>query len=152
MQNADWHFYNQLYSMPKLHQFTGLELQPNAIEKGFQLAIKSHEKTKPSQLVFIVKAKESGESVGLIGVSRIDYEKLEAESGLILMPWAQGKGYPVELGQASLKYFFEKLNLRKVYIKFNPQNKPVLKALERLGFQKEGDDIASIFKSSFQII
>lgn len=151
MQNSDWPFYNQLYNMPKLHQFTGLKLSQSDIEQGFRFAINCHKKSLPRQLVYIVKTKESAEQVGLIGLSSINYDKHEAEAGLILVPSAQGKGYPKELGVASLKHFFEKLKLNKVYIRFNPQNKPVLKALNQLGFQREGDGTASIFKSSLQI-
>ena len=48
------------------------------------------------------------------------------------------KGYMHEALQSLLEFAFEAMKLRRLEADVDPRNKPSIKTLERLGFQREG--------------
>ena len=61
-----------------------------------------------------------------------------AEIGYALSPQYWGKGLVFEAAHALLNYGFQELGLRRIEAELDPDNIASAKALERLGFIKEG--------------
>jgi RimJ/RimL family protein N-acetyltransferase len=81
----------------------------------------------------------SGQSVGTIGLSRIDLVNRRAEYGVLIgEPGARGKGLAAEASRLLLAYAFETLGLRRVYLHVLARNADALRLYRRVGFQPEG--------------
>jgi RimJ/RimL family protein N-acetyltransferase len=80
-----------------------------------------------------------GETVGMIGLDKIDWRNQSAESGQILLaPGQRGLGYAEEAGALMTKYAFEELNLHRLYAEVYSFNRGVLAWCRLFGFRQEG--------------
>ncbi|MDI3381484.1 GNAT family N-acetyltransferase [Xenophilus aerolatus] len=68
----------------------------------------------------------------------VDLQAGRAELGFALAPGAWGCGYLHEAAGALLAYGFDRLHLRRVEAEINAGNAAAARALERLGFRREG--------------
>lgn len=68
----------------------------------------------------------------------VDRQAGRAELGFALAPGAWGHGYLQEAAGALLAYGFDGLHLRRIEAEINVGNAAAARALERLGFQREG--------------
>jgi UDP-4-amino-4,6-dideoxy-N-acetyl-beta-L-altrosamine N-acetyltransferase len=88
---------------------------------------------------FMIVERASGQSVGTIGLSRIDLVNRRAEYGVLIgEPGARGKGLAAEASRLLLAYAFETLGLRRVYLHVLARNADALRLYRRVGFQPEG--------------
>jgi RimJ/RimL family protein N-acetyltransferase len=91
-----------------------------------------------NRIVHMVDTHE-GESVGMIGLDKIDWRNRSAEGGQILLPPDQrGHGYAEEAVSLMIKYAFEELNMHRLWAEVYSFNKGVLGWCQLFGFQKEG--------------
>lgn len=77
----------------------------------------------------------------LIGTStlfHVDSNNYRAEIGYALGRLHWGNGYIQEALRALINYAFGELHLERIEADVDPRNKPSIRTLERLGFQKEG--------------
>jgi len=74
------------------------------------------------------------EIIGSICLWNVDYEEEKAETGYVLHPDFQGKGYMQESIAAVIKFGFQKLNLKKMVAEVHHDNLPSINLLRRNGF------------------
>ncbi|MDQ7970926.1 MAG: GNAT family protein [Rhodocyclaceae bacterium] len=68
----------------------------------------------------------------------VDWQAGRAELGFALAPAAWGHGYLQEAAGALLAYGFDRLHLRRIEAEIDAGNAAAARALERLGFRREG--------------
>lgn len=88
---------------------------------------------------FMIVERTSGQSVGTIGLSRIDPTHRRAEYGVLIgEPGARGKGLASEASRLLLDYAFRTLGLVRVYLHVFADNAAAVRLYERVGFLREG--------------
>ncbi len=85
-----------------------------------------------------VVRREDGAVIGTATLFSLDAQCRRAEVGYALLPSAWGHGYANEAVTALLDWGFEQLRLNRVEADVDPRNTPSARALERLGFVREG--------------
>ena len=87
---------------------------------------------------FAVIRREDGAMVGSCTLYDIDEQCRCAEVGYALLPSAWGRGYANEAVTALLDWGFGHVGLNRVSADIDPRNTASARALERLGFTREG--------------
>ena len=87
---------------------------------------------------FGIIRREDGVMVGTCTLYDLDAQCRCADVGYALLPSAWGRGYANEAVTALLDFGFERLALNRVSADIDPRNAPSARALERLGFTREG--------------
>ncbi len=87
---------------------------------------------------FALVLREGGTMIGSCTLFAIDTQNRRAEMGYILAAEAWGKGLMHEALGALLDWGFGPLGLHRVEADVDPRNVASVKALERLGFTREG--------------
>ncbi|CAM3255744.1 GNAT family N-acetyltransferase [Vibrio neptunius] len=82
--------------------------------------------------------KETGQLLGKIMLFNYHKESKRAEIGFGIIRTFWGKGIVLEAGNALVDHAFNILHLRRIEAEIDPDNISSSKALERLGFVKEG--------------
>nr|MBQ4318035.1 GNAT family N-acetyltransferase [Clostridia bacterium] len=104
-------------------------------QKVFEAYKSDDEKGRP-HTAFAVALKDTGEFIGRCFILTSGSEK--GELGWILINRYQGRGYGTELGNALLKFGFEKLGLHRIIAHCDADNIPSWKVMEKLGMRREG--------------
>jgi RimJ/RimL family protein N-acetyltransferase len=68
----------------------------------------------------------------------IDLHNRSAHAGLALLPRFRGRGWSAEVLQLLCRYAFVVRGLNRLQIETNPDNVPMIRAAERVGFSQEG--------------
>jgi RimJ/RimL family protein N-acetyltransferase len=79
-----------------------------------------------------------GAVVGTCTLVALDSANRRAELGFALAREHQGRGYMAAALPAVLRFAFVRLGLHRVFADTDPRNAPSIRALERLGFRREG--------------
>jgi [ribosomal protein S5]-alanine N-acetyltransferase len=87
---------------------------------------------------FAVVRREDGTMLGTCTLYALDAQCRRADVGYALLPSAWGRGYANEAVTALLDWGFEHLDLNRVEADIDPRNAASARALERLGFTREG--------------
>lgn len=91
-----------------------------------------------NRIILMIDTRE-GQTVGMLGLDKIDWRNQEAESGIYLLdPAERGKGYAEEAGLLMIDYAFRELNLHRLYAVIYEFNRGVIAMAELFGFQREG--------------
>jgi ribosomal-protein-alanine N-acetyltransferase len=86
-----------------------------------------------------VELKDSGKMIGHLYFKQIEPIELRTwELGYIVNPAYQGKGYATEAATALLRNAFKEKKAHRVFAHCNPENIASWKALEKVGFRREG--------------
>lgn len=85
-----------------------------------------------------IVSRETGSLIGTCGFHLIDPQCRRAEVGYSLVVSAWGHGYANEAVSALLDWGFETLDLNRVEADTDPRNAASVRALDRLGFVREG--------------
>ncbi|MCU8035719.1 MULTISPECIES: GNAT family N-acetyltransferase [unclassified Shewanella] len=93
---------------------------------------------RQESLILGVYLKSTGELAGKCMLFSYDKESKRAEIGFGLSRSFWGKGYIREAGEALIRYGFNSLGLRRIEAEIDPDNQSSAKALEKLGFSREG--------------
>lgn len=80
----------------------------------------------------------NGASAGLVELVEIDYVHRRAEFQIIIAPDYQGRGLSKRSARLAMDYGFGVLNLHKIYLIVDKENKKAVHIYEDLGFQVEG--------------
>lgn len=84
--------------------------------------------------LYKVTLKKSGETIGMCGlVKRDGLEQVDIGFGFLKQYF--GKGYAYESAKETLIYAKEKLNIESIVAITNPDNKPSIRLLEKLGMK-----------------
>ena len=85
---------------------------------------------------FIIIEKESNKPIGSVYFRDIDKTKKEAEYGIFIgEDHAIGKGYGNETAKLALKYAFETMGLKRIFLRVFADNKAAIKSYENAGFK-----------------
>lgn len=107
---------------------------PLKIDKTFQWF---NNKNNNKRLDCIIEYK--GISVGLIGLLEIDRVNSKAEYYITIGEKKyKNKGIATKATKAILNYAHSKLNLHKIYLVVNPENKEAINLYKKVGFEQEG--------------
>jgi RimJ/RimL family protein N-acetyltransferase len=87
---------------------------------------------------FVIVRREDDVVVGSCTLYGLDAQCRRAEVGYALALAEWGKGYANEAVTAMLDWGFDHLALNRVEADIDPRNEPSARALERLGFTREG--------------
>ena len=87
---------------------------------------------------FAIVRREDGAVIGTCTLFHLDEPCRRAEVGYVLLPAQWGQGYANEAVTALLDWGFEHLDLNRVEADIDPRNAASARALERLGFTREG--------------
>ncbi|PAU76512.1 GNAT family N-acetyltransferase [Halomonas salipaludis] len=93
---------------------------------------------RQESLVLGIYLKPDGTLAGKCMLFNYDKESRRAEIGFGLSSSCWGKGYISEAGEVLIDYGFDALGLRRIEAEIDPENQSSAKALEKLGFTKEG--------------
>lgn len=80
----------------------------------------------------------SGTNIGLVELIEIDYVHRRAEFQIIIDPVHQCKGYACEATRLAMEYAFSVLNLYKLYLVVDNENKKAIHIYSKMGFEVEG--------------
>ena len=86
-----------------------------------------------------------GENAGLVELVEIDHVHRRAEFQLIIAPDHQGKGLATKATRAAMDYGFSVLNLHKIYLIVDAENRRALHVYQKLGFVEEGRHVEEFF-------
>jgi perosamine synthetase len=91
--------------------------------------------------MFIIETKNKI-PIGMIGLNRIDYKNKCAEFGrfIIGIPKFRKRGFGSDAARTLVKFAFNKLGLRRIYLRLLKKNKRAKKLYQRIGFIEEGLD------------
>jgi diamine N-acetyltransferase len=76
--------------------------------------------------------------VGTIGLRNVDFRYGEGTLGIIVNASDVGRGYGTDAIKALLRYAFENLGLRKVYLDVAEGNDRAMRCYDRIGFTRIG--------------
>ncbi|GAA4418051.1 spermidine N1-acetyltransferase [Actinokineospora soli] len=79
------------------------------------------------------------EAVGVVELVEIDHIHRNAEFQIIVSPDHQGRGHATAATDLALDYAFAVLNLHKVYLIVDVENRGAIRIYERAGFRVEGE-------------
>ena len=91
-----------------------------------------------TELTLGIYLKESGQLLGKIMLFNYQKESRRAEIGFGVSRKFWGQGIVFEAGSALVNHAFNALHLRRIEAEIDPNNTSSGKALDRLGFVKEG--------------
>lgn len=87
---------------------------------------------------FAIVRRSDAQVIGTCTLYQLDAQCRLAQVGYALAVSAWGQGYAAEAVTAMLDWGFETLDLNRIEADIDPRNLPSLRALERLGFTREG--------------
>ena len=93
---------------------------------------------RQDSLILGVYLKSTGELAEKCMLFNYENESKRAEIGFGLGRSFWGKGHIFEAGEALIQYGFHSLGLRRIEAEIDPDNHSSAKALEKLGFSREG--------------
>lgn len=96
-----------------------------------------------SERRFVVEKDDA--CIGLVELVEIDMVHRRAEFQIIIIPAHQGKGLASTAARLALDYGFKVLNLHKIFLHVDTENKKAIHIYEKLGFQEEGTLIDEFF-------
>lgn len=90
-------------------------------------------------IIFAIVDKSSGKHIGNIKLGNINWVHRHGELGILIGDkTAWGKGFGTDACGLLVKYAFEKLNLRKVWLAVFSNNPAAIAIYQKLGFEEEG--------------
>jgi RimJ/RimL family protein N-acetyltransferase len=87
---------------------------------------------------FVIERRDDGVVIGSCILYGLDAQCRRAEVGYALARSEWGKGYANEAVSTMLDWGFAHLDLNRIEADIDPRNEPSARALERLGFTREG--------------
>lgn len=90
-------------------------------------------------------AEYDNEKVGLVELVEIDHIHRRAEFQIIIDPAHQGRGHAARAAQLAVDYAFCALNLYKLYLVVDKENKKAMHIYEKIGFEWEAELKEEVF-------
>jgi RimJ/RimL family protein N-acetyltransferase len=125
-----------IFSDPEVTQYWGFAALPDHAAAAALLAC-IHQEFRAGTL-FQWGLEAGGQLVGTCTLARLDPSNRRAELGFALGRAFWGRGYMAAALPAVLAFAFDRLGLHRIYADTDPRNAPSIRALERLGFRREG--------------
>ncbi len=94
------------------------------------------EKLREKAPVFSMIDRESGRFIG--NIELMDVSASAGELGVAVTADQQDRGYGTEAVSAMTKYGMERLGLKRIYLRTNPDNARAIRVYEKCGFREYG--------------
>lgn len=125
-----------IFGDPEVTRYWGFDALPDLAAAATLLA-EIHQEFRDRAL-FQWGVEADGQLVGTCTLARLDPAHRRAELGFALGRASWGRGYMAAALPAVLAFAFGRLGLHRVYADADPRNLRSIRALERLGFVREG--------------
>ena len=112
-------------------RFIGRRTEPVSEEKERKWV---REKLDEKAVLFSMIEKSSGSFIG--NIELMDFTETEAELGIAITAAKQDLGYGTEAIRAVTGYAFDKLGLKRVFLKVYPDNGRAIRVYEKCGFRE----------------
>ena len=96
------------------------------------------EKLREKAPVFSMIDRESGRFIG--NIELMDVSASAGELGVAVTADQQDRGYGTEAVSAMTKYGMERLGLKRIYLRTNPDNARAIRVYEKCGFRPTGKE------------
>jgi RimJ/RimL family protein N-acetyltransferase len=92
----------------------------------------------PTRVQFMIVRLEDNIPVGTVGLFHINYRDQDAEAGTLMVdPMLRGHAFAVEAVTMLIRYAFQVLNLRRLYIEILDHNRSAYRTALKIGFRLE---------------
>ncbi len=137
---ADLDDIHRLHSVPEVDEFNTLGI-PESIEVTREVmrpAIEAEKETPRGKYAWKIILRETGEIIGLAGMSLSCDRFRQGEMYYKLYPDFWGRGYATEVCKTLIRAGFEKFNLHRVEAGVATENLRSIRVLEKSGMTREG--------------
>lgn len=135
---GDFHALFEEGTQQEIMDFMGLRTEEE-FESQRQKHLHGIETYRTTFVLFMMRLKENGETIGHFGFHNYYPAHRRTEMGYMIMKEEyRGQGYAREAMQRILQFGFESMNLNRVEAVVAPDNLPSIRLLERQGFKQEG--------------
>lgn len=104
-----------------------------------------------SKEIWAIVLKESGKTIGSIGLHKKEHKDGEREIGYVLNPQYWHEGFMHEAVVATIMYAFDHLSLEKLHCAHFEENDNSRKVIEKAGFKKICQSKTTIYLFGFQV-
>ncbi|MEY8416596.1 GNAT family protein [Tissierella praeacuta] len=94
---------------------------------------------------------EEGYLIGYMGIKNIRVIRRESTLGIVLDPNHVDKGYGTEILDTFLRYYFTKMNMRKMFLEVAEFNKRAYRVYEKIGFKPVAYYLDEFFDSGLDL-
>ncbi|WP_181952517.1 GNAT family N-acetyltransferase [Vulcaniibacterium gelatinicum] len=136
--------YVALYTDPAVMAHVAAPMTGEAARRSFEKACARNRESPPRWQRWAIRARGSGEAVGLCGLFRDADREDSAEIGVMLLPAWQGRGVAAEVIAAFAARAFDPAApwpLARLWARHAAGNTPMGRVLARLGFRPIPSDI-----------
>jgi diamine N-acetyltransferase len=133
LEREDLHFVHQMDNNANVMRYWFEEPYETFVELTALYDEHIHDQTE-RRFVVVCENKNAG----LVELVEIDHVHRRAEFQIVIAPDHQGKGLARRAAELAMDYGFGVLNLHKVYLVVDKDNKKAIHIYEKLGFQVEG--------------
>lgn len=138
LQPEDWSLFLQVHSDETSMQFISGIPQLADIRQRFQTRLAPWQITSFHMLCLVIRLKNGGECVGLIGTNAEWVPFRQAEVGYSLLSQHFGQGYGSEALATLSEYLFRECEFHKLKAQVVEGNQASRRVLEKNGFELEG--------------
>jgi len=143
LQEISWddlEMIHRLHSIPEVDEFNTLGIPKNLDEtrNNMMSDIENQQKTSRSRFCWKAILKETGEFIGIAGMTLSNDRFKMGEFYYKLFPEFWGKGYATETAKALIKFGFEECQLHRIEAGVATENKASIRVLEKAGMTCEG--------------
>ena len=114
------------------------------VKKIVDSRLKSQIEQPRTRFEFIVCLKDSGETVGAVGL-HLGSDLKQGDLGFIFNRRFWGRGYASEAARGMLRFGFMDLDLHRITAKCDGENLASEAVMKRIGMRKEGETRSSVF-------
>ncbi|WP_411703996.1 spermidine N1-acetyltransferase [Edaphovirga cremea] len=140
LEREDLHFVHQLDNNANVMRYWFEEPYEAFVELADLYNKHIHDQ---SERRFIIEHEET--RVGLVELVEINHIHRRAEFQIIIDPSHQGQGYASAAAKLAMEYGFSVLNLYKLYLIVDKENKKAIHIYSKLGFEVEGELVHEFF-------
>jgi RimJ/RimL family protein N-acetyltransferase len=127
-----------IFGDAEVTRYWGFAVLPDQTAAAALLADVHDHFRRRSLLQWGVELVQTGELIGTCTLAHLDSANRRAELGFALGRAHWGQGYMAEALRVLLRFAFVELRLHRVMADADPRNARSMRALERLGFRREG--------------
>lgn len=138
LQPEDWQLFLQVHSDETIMEFISAIPQLADIRQRFHDRLAPWQVTSCHMLCLVIRLRENGQPVGLIGANPEWAPYRQAEVGYSLLSDCFGKGYGSEALGAVASWLFSQCEFHKLKAQVVEGNWPSRRVLEKNGFMLEG--------------
>jgi RimJ/RimL family protein N-acetyltransferase len=138
MQPADAEALHAILSAPEVLRYWDTQAWPDVAHAREFIVDEQRALAQGESITLGIYEGDSPRLIGECLLFAVDWHAGRAELGFALAPGAWGRGYLHEAAGALLAYGFGRLHLRRIEAEIDAANAAAARALERLGFRREG--------------